>query len=388
MLRISDFVALGLLKILISFILKNTMKTIAEKKSGLMQTLLVEGKFDIPKAGDVIEATVTAIKPQTIYLDLKNFKTGVILGKEIKQNPREFKSIKVNDLITVKIVDLENEDGYSEVSLLKAGEEKKWQTLKEKMETGEIIEAKVLKANKGGLMIEVDKIEAFMPVSQLSSAHYPRVEGGNKQKILQELNKLVNTILKLKIIDLDPREKKLIVSEKSADEKKLKKALEKYKVGDVVEGVITGIVDFGVFVKFNELEGLIHISEIDWQIINNPGDFFRVGDKVKAKIVEIEGDKVSLSTKALKENPWGKVRDKYKSGQVVEGKVTKFNPFGAFVKLGKNIQGLAHISEFGTEKKMKETLEIDKTYKFKIISIKPSEYRMALKPILEEAKIP
>jgi len=352
-----------------------------------MQTLLAEGKFDIPKTGDVIEATVIAIKPQTIYLDLKNFKTGIILGKEIKQNPSEFKNIKVNDVITVKIVDLENEDGYTEVSLLKAGEEKKWQALKEKMENGEIIEAKVLKANKGGLMIEVDKIEAFMPVSQLSSAHYPRVEGGNKQKILQELNKLVNTILKLKIIDLDPREKKLIVSEKSADEKKLKKALEKYKVGDVVEGLITGIVDFGVFVKFDELEGLIHISEIEWQIIDNPGDFFKVGDKVKAKIVEIEGDKVSLSTKALKENPWEKVRDKYKSGQIVEGKVTKFNPFGAFVKLDKNIQGLTHISEFGTEKKMKETLEIDKTYNFKIISIKPSEYRMALKPIFEEPAV-
>jgi len=370
----------------------------ADKKTSIMQTLLVEGKFDIPKVGDVIEAVITAIKPQMIYLDLKNFKTGVILGKEIKQNPKEFKNIKVSDVITVKIVDLENEDGYAEVSLLKAGEEKKWQVLKEKMENGEIIEAKVLKANKGGLMIEVDKIEAFMPVSQLSSSHYPRVEGGNKQKILQELNKLVNATLKLKIIDLDPREKKLIVSEKSADEKKLKKALEKYKIGDVVEGTITGIVDFGVFVKFparhspeakpmaggDELEGLIHISEIEWQIIDNPADFFKVGDKVKAKIVEIEGDKVSLSTKALKENPWEKVRDKYKSGQIVEGKVTKFNPFGAFIKLDKNIQGLAHISEFGTEKKMKETIEIDKTYNFKIISIKPSEYRMALKPIFEE----
>lgn len=360
------------------------MRTLTDKKTSLMQTLLAEAKFDIPKVGDVIEATITAIKPQMIFLDLKNFKTGVILGKEIKQNPKEFKNIKVNDVITVKIVELENDDGFAEVSLLKAGEEKKWQFLREKMENGEIIEAKVLKANKGGLMIEIDKIEAFMPVSQLSSAHYPRVEGGNKQKILLELNKLVNTTLKLKIIDLDPREKKLIVSEKSADEKKLRKALEKYKVGDVVEGIITGIVDFGVFVKFDELEGLIHISEIDWQIIDNPADFFKVGDKVKAKIVEIEGDKVSLSTKALKENPWEKVRDKYDTGQIVKGEITKFNPFGAFVKLDKNIQGLAHISEFGTEKKMKETLELDKKYDFKIISIKPSEYRMALKPIFEE----
>ena len=359
-------------------------KQINDKKSGLMADLISKGNLLIPKVGDIIEANVLTIKPPIIFVDLKNFKTGVILGNEMKKSPRQFKNIKINDGLTVKIIDLENEDGYVEVSLLKAGEEKKWQTIKEKLDNGEIIEAKVVKANKGGLMIDIDGTEAFMPVSQLSSVHYPRVEGANKQKILLELNKLIGQTLKLKIIDLDPREKKLIVSEKSAEEKKLKKALEKYAIGDIIEGTITGVVDFGAFVKFDELEGLIHISEIDWQIIDNPIEFFKVGDKVKAKIVEIEGDKVSLSTKALKENPWEMVRDNYKTGQIVKGTVTKFNPFGAFIKLDDHIQGLTHISEFGTEKKMKETLELDKLYNFKIISIKPSEYRMALKPILGE----
>ncbi len=369
-----------------SCILENTMPTkqINDKKSGLMADLISKGNLLIPKVGDIIEANVLTIKPPIIFVDLKNFKTGVILGNEMKKSPRQFKNIKINDGLTVKIIDLENEDGYVEVSLLKAGEEKKWQTIKEKLDNGEIIEAKVVKANKGGLMIDIDGTEAFMPVSQLSSVHYPRVEGANKQKILLELNKLIGQTLKLKIIDLDPREKKLIVSEKSAEEKKLKKALEKYAIGDIIEGTITGVVDFGAFVKFDELEGLIHISEIDWQIIDNPIEFFKVGDKVKAKIVEIEGDKVSLSTKALKENPWEMVRDNYKTGQIVKGTVTKFNPFGAFIKLDDHIQGLTHISEFGTEKKMKETLELDKLYDFKIISIKPSEYRMALKPILGE----
>jgi len=128
---------------------------------------------------------------------------------------------------------------------------------------------------------------------------------------------------------------------------------------------------------------LIHISEIDWQIIDNPGEFFKVGDKVKAKIVEIENNKISLSTKALKKNPWTEIKDKYKNGQIIKGKVTKFNPFGAFIQIDKNIQGLTHISEFGTEEKMKETLKLNKEYKFKILSIKPLEYRMALKPILK-----
>jgi len=363
-----------------------TAKISNDKKITLMWELVSKNPFSVPKIGDAVEATVIGIKPSMIFLDLKNFKSGVILGKEIKQNPKEFKNIKVGDIITVKIVNIENEDGYTEVSLLEAGEDKKWQILKEKMENGEVISAKVLKANKGGLMVEIEKIEAFLPVSQLSSEHYPRVEGGNKQKILAELNKLVDQTLNLKIIDLDPREKKLIVSEKATEEKKLKQALEKYKVGDVVKGKVTGIVDFGAFIKFDELEGLIHISEIDWQIIDNPADFFKVGDEVTAKIVEIEGDKVSLSTKALKENPWEKVKEKYAVGQIVKGEVTKFNPFGAFVKVDKHIQGLAHISEFDTEKKMKEALEIGKKYTFKIVSLKPSEYRMALKPILEKTK--
>lgn len=353
------------------------------KNSPLMQKLFEQEIFNIPKTGDVIEGKVIALKPSIIYLDLGNFKNGVILGSEIKKHPFEFRNVKLNDIITVKIISIDNEDGYVEVSLLKAGEEKTWQGLRDKLEKNEIIDAIVTKANKGGLMVEVNGIEAFMPVSQLSSSHYPRVEGGDKTRILSELNKLVGQTLKLKIIDVNQREKKLIVSEKATEEKKLKIALEKYKIGDTVEGIITGIVDFGAFIKFDDLEGLIHISEMDWQIIDNPTEVFKVGDKIKAQIIEIEGDRVSLSTRALKENPWTKVEEKYQTGQIVKGTVTKFNPFGAFVKLDKNIQGLAHISEFGTEIKMQETLKLNKEYNFKILSIKPSEYRMALKPILE-----
>lgn len=359
------------------------MKTAENKSSELMQQLLDQETFVIPKAGDVIDGKIIALKPSIIYLDLGKFKSGVILGSEIKKHPFEFKKVNLGDIIAVKIISIDNEDGYVEVSLLKAGEEKTWQTLRDKLDKNEIIEAIVTKANKGGLMVEVNGMEAFMPVSQLASSHYPRVEGGDKTKILSELNKLVGQTLNLKIIDINQREKKLIVSEKATEEKKLKVALEKYKVGDVIEGIITGIVDFGAFIKFDELEGLIHISEMDWQIINNPTEIFKVGDKVKAQIIEISRDRVSLSTRALKENPWNKVEEKYQVGQIVKGTVTKFNPFGAFVQLDKNIQGLAHISEFGTEKKMEETLEIGKKYNFKIISIKPSEYRMALKPVLE-----
>ena len=335
--------------------------------------------FQIPKAGDTIEGEIIEINKEGLFVDLANFKTGIVSMKELKENPEYLKKSKTENKILVKIVELENEDGYVELSLKEAGSEQNWNTLLTKMKAKEVVKSKVLKANKGGLILSVEGIPAFMPVSQLSAAHYPRVEG-DTQKILQALQKLVGEELKVKIIDLDPGEEKLIVSEKIVQEKEIQEILKKYKVGNIVEGVITGIVDFGAFIKFNNLEGLVHISELAYQLIENPRDLINVGEKVKAKIIEIDKDKISLSIKALKKNPWEKVKEKYKTNQIIKGKITKFNPFGAFVQLDKDIHGLAHISEFGSEKRMKEILEIGKKYDFKILSIKTKEYRIALKP--------
>lgn len=347
-----------------------------------MKDILSKTDFQIPKIGDIIEGEIIETTKEGLFVDLKNFKIGVVPMRELKENPEQLKKSKTKNTVLVKIMRIENEDGYVELSLKEAGSEQSWQSLKNKMETKETIKSKVLKANKGGLILDVEGISAFMPVSQLSNEHYPRVEG-DAQKILQALQELVGEELEVKIIDLDPEEEKLIVSEKATQEKEIQKVMKKYKVGNVVEGTVTGIVDFGIFVKFNNLEGLVHISELAYQLIEDPHDIVKVGEKVRAKIIEIDKDKISLSIKALQKNPWEKVREKYETGKTVKGEVTKFNPFGAFVRLDKNIHGLAHISEFGTEEKMKEMLEIGRKYDFKIISIKPSEYRMALKPIFE-----
>ena len=168
-----------------------------------------------------------------------------------------------------------------------------------------------------------------------------------------------------------------------------KEILEKYKVGDTVEGDVTGIVDFGAFMKFGEgegeIEGLIHISEIDWQIIEDPSEFLKVGQTVKAKIIDISNGRASLSLKALKEDPWSAVETKYKKLDIVQGKVTKFNPFGAFVEIEPQIQGLAHISEFGTKENMEMLLKADKEYQFQILEINPTEHRMSLKLMQENA---
>lgn len=355
----------------------------------MIKNTLLKTYLKIPKTGDVVEGRVFQIDKRGLFVDLKNFKTGLIPAKELRENPSYFKNVKIKDKIMVKIVEPENEDDYLGVSLVEAGSEQNWERLKKIMETKKTIKSKALKANKGGLILDINGFQAFMPVSQLSNEHYPRVEGGNTQKILQALQKLVGTTLQVKIIDLNPKEKKLIVSEKATQEKEIEEIIKKYKLGEIIEGTVTGIVDFGVFVKFNSLEGLVHISELDYQLIEDPHDIIKIGEKIKAKMIEINKNKISLSIKALKKNPWENIKEKYDVGQIVKGTVTKFNPFGAFVQLDKRIHGLTHISEFGTEAKMKETLKIGKKYDFKIISIKPKEYRMALKPMfaaIEEKK--
>lgn len=344
----------------------------------------IKPSFNIPKTGDVIEGTIFQINKSGIFVDLKNFKTGIIYAREIKEHPEYFRSVKIGEKILMKITKLENENGYVELSLKEAGSELKWKELGKTMEEKKIVEGEVLKANKGGLILDINGIQAFLPVSQLSAENYPRVEGGDTQKILQALQKLVAKSLKVKIIGFSPEEGKLIVSEKATQEKEIEEILKKYKVGDIVEGVVTGIVDFGVFIKFDSLEGLAHISELAYQLIENPRDIVKIGEKIKAKIIDVDKDKISLSIKALQENPWDKVEKKYQVDQIVKGTVTKFNPFGAFVQLDKNIHGLAHISEFETEKKMTDALKIGEKYEFKILSIKPSEYRMALRPLLKK----
>lgn len=344
--------------------------------------ILLKDKRDpglVLKAGDLAEGKVIGRKGSRIFVDLGNRGTGIVYGREFYEAQSIIKGLHPGDGITAKIIDLDNEEGFIELSIQAAGREKDWQETRRIMESGETITLKVADANRGGLIIDYKGIPGFLPASQLAAAHYPRVEGGDKKKIFDELKKLVGQELQVKILDVIPEEEKLIFSEKSKDKEAFRQLLAKYKVGDIVEGEVTGVVNFGAFVKFDEgLEGLVHISEIDWQLIENPADILRVGDHVKAKIIEIAGEKISLSLKALKEDPWLKIPERYRKGDVVDGRIVKYNPFGAFVKLDNDIQGLAHISEFGTETKMKERVRIGQDYQFKILSVDAKEHRLAL----------
>lgn len=373
---------------------KATTKAVAveEGEMSAMATLLEENPVKIPQVGEVLEGTVIDITSNSLLLDLGALGTGIVLGKEIKDGLAVGK-VKKGDKVGATLIDLENEDGYIELSIREASYERAWDDLEAKRDAMGVVTTKVLDANKGGLMVEVNGITGFVPVSQLSSEHYPRVEDGDKNKILELLKKLVGKEILVRILDADRETEKLIVSERAASSEKEKEVISQLKAGDTIEGEISGVVDFGAFVKFlppaktgsdresDKLEGLVHISELAWQLIDDPRSIVKTGDKVQAKIIGIDDTRISLSMKALAKDPWSEIAEKYKVGDTVQGKIDKINPFGAFVYLDKDIHGLAHVSEFQEVypgKKMDEILHAGETYDWKILSIEPKDHRMGL----------
>jgi small subunit ribosomal protein S1 len=353
----------------------------AAQKAQTMQELISSGvEIKVLKPGDMVEGTLISVGKNEVYVDLEGYGVGVVRGRELYDDEATLNSLKPGDKIFVSVVEPENKEGIVELSLRQAGQERVWQTLKQKMESKEVIRTKILEANKGGLMVEINNVTGFLPVSQLSLEHYPRVEDGDKSKILSVLQSYVNQLFDVQIITADSDEEKLIVSEKAVFEKEMEDRLGALKIGEVVDGVITGVVDFGAFVKFGDLEGLVHISELAWQRIENPKDIVKVGQRVKAKIISIDKGRVSLSIKQLQADPWLEAVKRYQIGQVVSGKVAKIMPFGVFVELDKDIQGLCHIMELSHEavKNPEDILKPGQEKEFKIISIEPAEHRLGL----------
>jgi len=353
--------------------------------------LLSKNTKTLPKIGELIEGKVISSSNSEVLVDVNGLTVGVVRGYELQDESGETKDIKPGDIISATVIDLDNEKNQVELSFRATGHKKAWGKLSEYAKDKTVVDAVVTEANKGGLMVKVGGVRGFLPVSQLSSEHYPRVEGGSKTKILERLQELIGKTLKVEILDAVEEEEKLIVSEKETVKEEQEKIVSKYKVGDIVKGKISGVVSFGAFVEFDDgLEGLIHISEIAWKRIDDPNEYLKVGDIVTAKIIDINDSKISLSMKQLDKDPWKNVEEKYKVGQKVKGKILKTNPFGAFVELDKEIHGLAHISELskGIVRDINEVVEIGKTYDFKIVSIDAKNHRLGLsiKALYEDEK--
>jgi small subunit ribosomal protein S1 len=255
-----------------------------------------------PKVGELVEGKVIATDRSAVFLDLGAKGIGIVYGAEFYRAKDLLKGLDIGDTVMAKVIELENEEGYRELSVVEASKEVTWEKLKDLKEKKEAIEVKIKKANKGGLMADIHGIQAFLPVSQLSAEHYPRFEDADPVKIAKALQKFIGETLKVRVIDLDPKKGKLIISEKAegmkAEEEKKKESLKKYNVGDIVEGKITGVTNFGAFVGLEDnIEALLYASEISKGKKAKPEEVLKIGEKIKAKIIKIENDKIYLSLK-------------------------------------------------------------------------------------------
>jgi ribosomal protein S1 len=333
-----------------------------------------------PVSGDLVEGTIIAIDRGKVYVDLPPFGTGIIYGREYLNAADVLRKANSGDIISAKVVDPAGRDGYIELSLKEARQAAIWGEAETAILAETPYTLMVEDANKGGLILSWQGIPGFLPASQLSKEHYPRVPEGDKERILGELMLLVGHPVSVRIITADAKEGKLIFSERTGSEAEEKASLiDKYQVGDIADGEVTGIVDFGVFVRIEQgLEGLVHISELDWGLVEDPHALFAVGDKVRVKIIEIKDGKVSLSIKALKENPWHSAATRYAKGIEVPGVVIKYNKHGALASIEEGVAGLVHVTDFASPAELRETLELGKTYPFTISLFEPKEQRMTL----------
>ena len=343
----------------------------ADAKKVTFEQLLAESEETVKPliSGDTVDGKVLTVKKHEILIDLGAQGVGLVPRREASFS----RNLGVGAEVTASVIDPEMEDGYVLLSLRKAVKDKGWDEILAKLDAAEIVEVTPFDENRGGLLVEYEGIRGFLPVSQLSAEHYPRVGSSDKDDLLQRLNSLVGKPISVRILDANKKDNKLIFSEKEAIKDGLAERFAELNIGDVVKGVVTGVVDFGVFVNVDGIEGLIHISEISWERVNNPSDYVKAGDTIEAKIIAIDKERLSLSMKQLVEDPWVSEVENLKKGSKVEGTVTRITPFGAFVQISPAVEALVHVSELGegsdvdpekiftlNERKTFKVLDVDK----------------------------
>lgn len=341
-----------------------------------MDDLLASTDIKQLKVGDVVEGTITSVHKHEVWLDLGPNGVGVVLRREIGHGQK----LEQGEKVTTSVVDPEMEEGYALLSMKRAAKDRGWDELQRIFDAQEIIDIVPYDANRGGLLVELEGIRGFLPVSQLAAGHYPRVSGADKDEILQKLNQLTNKAIRARILDVSRKDNKLIFSEKEAIRDDMQQRFSKLKVGDEVEGVITGVIDFGAFVNVDGIEGLIHISEISWERVEDPRDYLKLNQEIKAKIIAIDKDRLSLSLKQMSEDPWLKEVKAFKKGETVEGKVTRITPFGAFVQLSSSVEALVHVSEMSDDDSAdpEKIFQLNEKKKFKVIDIDTESRKIAL----------
>ncbi len=347
-----------------------------------MDDLLAGSDIEQLTTGAVIEGTVSSVRKHEVWIDLGARGVGVVMRREIGHGQK----LEEGQSVTVSVLDPEMEEGYALLSMKRAIKDRGWDELQTVFDAQDTIEITAYDANRGGLLVELEGIRGFLPVSQLAAGHYPRVSGADKDEILQKLNALVDKPLRVRILDLSRKDNKLIFSEKEAVKEDMQARFSELKVGDEVKGVVTGVIDFGAFVNVDGIEGLIHISEISWERVDNPRNYVKVGDEVTAKIIAIDKDRLSLSLKQMSEDPWLKEVKAFKKGDMVEGKITRITPFGAFVQLSPSVEALVHVSEMSNDDGVdpEQIFQLNEKKQFKVLDIDNEGRKIALS--LKDAK--
>ncbi len=343
------------------------------------------------KPGELVEGTVVFKGKNKLLLDIQGVSTGIVSGRELRDSFNTFKDLRVGEPVSALVLEEENDEGMVVLSLRMASQQKAWDRFHRLVETDATMKFTAQEANKGGLLANIDGIRTFLPVSQLAPVNYPRVNNADASEIISRLQKFVNHTFTVKIITMDEDAGKIVVSEREAMAEERAKALELLKPGDVKDGIVSGIVKFGLFVAFDGLEGLVHISEIAWGHVKNPAEYAEPGDKVRVKVIGIDGEKLSLSIKQMTKDPWEEIAERYPVGKRVTGTVVRFADYGAFLKLEKDINGLVHLSELAHEKVAdpSQALTIGQKIDAQVINIDVDERRIglsikALKPIDKE----
>jgi len=365
---------------------KESLKA-SSKEPQTMEDLLAQAGEPICgwKVGDMVEGVVTEKTGRAIYLDIGGKTEGMVIDREIKAAKDFIKDLKIGDKVLAVVTQPENDKGQTLLSFKKAAFQKTWEDFEEKLKTGQPLKVRGVQINRGGLIVEIKGIQGFIPASQFSSSYLGKIE------------QLVGRELEVKVIEVDRTKNRLIFSEKGISEasllKEQKNALKKIKAGDIFSGEVSGIMPFGLFVKIPAgreatpitLEGLVHISEISWEKVEDPSKFCKQGDKVKVKVLAIDQKtgKLNLSIKQLLPDPWKDIEKKYPVDARVKGTVVELAPFGAFVNLEPGVEGLIHISKIPAEKSFKVGEKVDCFVEF----LDKENRRMSLGVVLKEKPV-
>ena len=364
-----------------------------------MEELLAEQDSDIKsfKHGDVVEGQVVRIDKDEILVDIGAKSEGVVSNRELFGRHGEGQpALAIGDTVLVYVLQPESPEGHVVLSLRRAGLERKWRAMQEQFEAGVIIEAPVIDHNKGGLIVDCG-IRGFVPISQI--VDFPRRPQNDQprdaaQEIAEKLQPFVGRKLRLKILEVNRKANRLILSEKVAlyEERREKRdeLFSSLQVGQKVTGTVRSIAPFGVFIDLGGIDGLVHKSELSWNKVNNPESGYKVGEEVEAEVIDInhERGRISLSIRRLQPDPWHSTVADFKVGDIIDGTVTKLVNFGAFVRVRDGLEGLIHISELSHQRVAHpgDVVHEGQQLKLKIISLDSERHRLGLS--LKQAEEP